>query len=669
MVDESLPEPGTNFWRVAMQAAVVACVCAVSTEIGFAHKLPPHNISVLWPTSAILFSVLVLTPVRHWWLYILAGYGTSVINDARAGFPPAAIAFLVAGVGEIVIAALGVRRFAGRLRAFERLGSLIVYLLVAVLLAPCLSAFVAALGGGGANYWFYWRVWFLSEALAFLTLAPAILTGFSALRNIQQHFHLPLVAEGGLVACGLIAIALFVFDRPLAGGGSSPSLVYLPLPLLLWAAVRLGPLGTNLSILIVTCLSITGAVHGHGPFTTSASGENVLALQLFLMTISIPLMFLAKVIAEGREKAAFLTESEARFRSLADTAPVLIWMSGPDKLCTFFSKGWLDFTGRPLAQELGNGWAEGVHPDDLAECLAIYTSAFDARREFSMEYRLRRHDGEYRWVWDRGVPRLAQDGSFLGYVGCADDLSEQKLAEVAVRDSQRELQALTERLITAQENERAHIARELHDDLNQSLSLLAVQLDLLGQRPAESAAQLGQRLREMSVRIKELSSSVHGLSHRLHPTKLKQLGLAMCLEGLCKELSNSHGLPIEFSQVEIPGSIPAETALCLYRIAQEALQNVIKHSGADSAELKLIGSPDAISLQVCDDGAGFDPALTSGKEGLGLVSMRERLRPLGGDLAIVHRPAGGMQLDVRVPLAAPTTAKAPEVFTAAGAGL
>src|SRR5438094_2121049 len=128
-----------------------------------------------------------------------------------------------------------------------------------------------------------------------------------------------------------------------------------------------------------------------------------------------------------------LRESEARFRTVADAAPVLIWMSGPDKLCTFFNKGWLDFTGRKLEQELGNGWTEGVHADDFAHCVDIYKNSFDARQSFTMEYRLRRNDGEYRWVLDSGTPRFASDGAFLGYIGSCIDITERKRTEEQFR--------------------------------------------------------------------------------------------------------------------------------------------------------------------------------------------------------------------------------------------
>ena len=174
---------GTRTIGLALRVLLVGFICYLSTEVGFEHKVPPHNISPLWPTSAILFSVLVVTPVRHWWVYIIAAYFGSVINDARAGFPVAAILFIVAGIVEILIAAVGVRRFADGTRAFESLRGLVAYIIIAVVLAPFLSAFVGALAGGTERYWFYWRTWFLSEALAYLMLAPAILTWIAAART------------------------------------------------------------------------------------------------------------------------------------------------------------------------------------------------------------------------------------------------------------------------------------------------------------------------------------------------------------------------------------------------------------------------------------------------------------------------------------------------------
>ena len=152
------------------------------------------------------------------------------------------------------------------------------------------------------------------------------------------------------------------------------------------------------------------------------------------------------------------------------------------KLCTYFNQPWLEFAGQTLEAELGNGWSEGVHPEDFKGCLDIYTRAFDLRESFKMPYRLRRHDGEYRWVLDIGVPRLNPDGSFAGYIGSCIDVSERKLAEESLANIGR-------KLIEAHEEERTWIARELHDDVNQRMALLAIELDRWSRQPPGSAVE------------------------------------------------------------------------------------------------------------------------------------------------------------------------------------
>ena len=285
--------------RLAWKLVLVGFICYISTEVGFAHKFPPHNISPLWPTGAILFGILVVAPVRHWGAYTFAAYFTSAV---KAGWSLTAILFLAAAVVEVFIAAAAVRRFAGGLRAFDNLRNLIVYLLVAVVLAPVTAAFVGGFAGGGESYWFYWRVWLLSEALAYLTLAPAILTWIAGVRSVG-HASIPRGIEPWLIGVGLVAVSVRVFHWPTAGPGAIPALVYLPLPRLLWAAMRFGPLGANTGLLILAFLSISGGVRGLGPFAGGDASDSVLSLQLFLVVVSVPVMFLATAIEERRAAA------------------------------------------------------------------------------------------------------------------------------------------------------------------------------------------------------------------------------------------------------------------------------------------------------------------------------------------------------------------------------
>src|SRR5262249_9895950 len=231
-------------------------------------------------------------------------------------------------------------------------------------------------------------------------------------------------------------------------------------------------------------------------------------------------------------------------------------------------------------------------------------------------------------------------------------MAHRRQAEQDLRLSQGELRRLTGRLLQAQEDESGRIARELHDDRGQGLALLTVQMDLLRQKPPEAAGQLGVRIQELLRQIRQLSSSVHDLSHQLHPAKLEQLGLAAAIGGLCGELTHRHGLKIEFSESRIPPALPPATALGLYRIAQDALAHSIKPSAAQRVRVELSGAGDVIALSIVDDGAGFDPRLTQGKSGLGLVSMRERVFSLGGEIVIDSRPSDGTRVNVRIPLSA-----------------
>jgi PAS domain S-box-containing protein len=244
--------------------------------------------------------------------------------------------------------------------------------------------------------------------------------------------------------------------------------------------------------------------------------------------------FIEDVEAPDSRVEAALRESEERFRLVANTAPVMIWMSGVDTLCTYFNQGWLEFTGRPIEAELGNGWVEGIHADDLDQCLETYVRAFDRRESFQMEYRLLRHDGEYRWIFDQGVPRFVADGSFAGYIGSCIDVTERKLAEET-------MSSLSQKLIPAQEHERSRLARELHDDINQRIAFLAMALEGLKQRV--SSPELVQEIGEIRKQVGDLGSDIQALSHRLHSPKLELLSLANAIGALCKEISEGPGSP------------------------------------------------------------------------------------------------------------------------------
>jgi PAS domain S-box-containing protein len=346
--------------------------------------------------------------------------------------------------------------------------------------------------------------------------------------------------------------------------------------------------------------------------------------------------------AVDREQLAH-QEIEHRFRLMADDAPTMIWRATPKRLCDYFNKTWLDFTGRTLQQEMGNGWAEGVHAEDLGNCMDIYRTSFNKRERFEMQYRLRRFDGVYRWILDIGVPRFTTDGSFSGYLGSCIDVTEQRMAQQALEDFGR-------RMIWAQEEERTWIAREIHDDFQQRLTMLAIRLEDLGQDQDSPRDKFAGRLKELRVDVTELGTDLHTLSHRLHPATLQAAGLVPGLRSLCAEYTDRAGIEVFFEAEDMPPSIPDEVALCLFRVAQEALQNVKKHSGACEAAVRVAGVEGKIHLSISDRGRGFDPAMPAIHLGIGIRSMKERIRLVGGRLELNARPMEGSRTDAWVPI-------------------
>jgi PAS domain S-box-containing protein len=354
---------------------------------------------------------------------------------------------------------------------------------------------------------------------------------------------------------------------------------------------------------------------------------------------------------------AALRESEQRFRLVANTAPVMIWMSGANKQCNYVNQPWLEFTGRSLDAELGKGWAGGIHPEDRQRCLNTYVEAFDRRQPFRMEYRLKRFDGEYRWILDRGVPRFDVNGYFAGYIGSAVDVTDHKKAEES-------LTTVAGRLIEAHDEERLHIARELHDDINQRLALLAVELDGFRDTLPDSLAHLRNKAQQLFERASEISVGVQTLSRKLHSSKLEYMDVVTGMKSFCHDYCAQQKVEITFTDQGMPASVPPEISFCLFRVMQEALHNAVKHSGVRHFEVEMEGSPGEIRLTVRDSGVGCDPEIARKTHGLGLISMRERVNLVQGTFSIISEPNRGTKIIARVPLSVGARAKQSMSITA-----
>jgi PAS domain S-box-containing protein len=262
---------------------------------------------------------------------------------------------------------------------------------------------------------------------------------------------------------------------------------------------------------------------------------------------------------------------------------------------------------------------------------------------YQLEKRFFRRNGSL--MWGRLSISLLNHTSPI-VIAMVEDITDKKIAqehaEALVTDMSR-------KLIEAQERERTLIARELHDDISQQLGLLAIELEQLQQQP-EGFSELQSQIRELRTRVTEISERVQGLSHELHSSKLEYLGLVAAAKSWCREFAELRKLKIEFTTRGVPNFVAPEISLCLFRVLQEALHNAAKHSGAKKIDVQLVEENGQVHLTVTDQGRGFDVEAAMLGQGLGLTSMRERVRLLDGTMTIDSRPRSGTTIHVRLPL-------------------
>jgi PAS domain S-box-containing protein len=352
---------------------------------------------------------------------------------------------------------------------------------------------------------------------------------------------------------------------------------------------------------------------------------------------------LSNDVLHAAQLASDLRESEQRMALATNAADLGIWIRDLVRNEIWATDKWRMLFGFEKAERIDlQAYLQKLHPEDRDAVSRTLAKAVESDGHYETEYRVLRPDGKLRWIASRGRVEFNSANQPVLVRGTSLDITERKLAEA-------EAQNLSGKLIHAQEDERMRLARELHDDLSQSLALLAVELDLLGQKPPASNV-VSERMQELSAQVRNLSSGVHRLSHELHPAKLEQLGLVPAVRGFAKELGMAHQIAIECEFHCVPCALPDDVALCLYRIVQEGLQNVVKHSGATGARVVLRTDEKELCLEISDQGAGFDSVAKTGNSSLGLIGMRERVRLVHGHISVQSRKGAGTKIDVRVPL-------------------
>lgn len=370
-------------------------------------------------------------------------------------------------------------------------------------------------------------------------------------------------------------------------------------------------------------------------------------------------------ITDRKRAEEALRQSEQRFRLMADAAPAKIWITDVHRQFIWFNQKWLQFTGRDMEKELGDGWLENVHPEDYERVVETFTECFDARQTFSVEYRLRRHDGQYRWLLDNGIPYFSAGQEFSGYIGSCIDIHDRRIAEQELRrlnetleerveQRTRQVRQLLARLTMAEQEERRNVSQILHDNLQQLLYGIEMKVAMIEQDLQEvDRPRLLNDLQEARAWIGQAIATTRQLTIDLSPPILQDEGLADALEWLRSQMKELHGLHVDL-QASHRFYLPDEDRrVLLFQVVRELLFNVKKHSGVNQATVRLAEEDDHLVIEVVDKGAGFDARAmalrTVQDRGFGLFNIRERLKLLGGGLDVLSSPNLGTRVKAKLP--------------------
>lgn len=338
------------------------------------------------------------------------------------------------------------------------------------------------------------------------------------------------------------------------------------------------------------------------------------------------------------------------FRALVDQAPIGVALESIQGEIFYVNPAFCRMLGYQEEELRRMRCPEFTHPDDERTEMALFDELREGRRlAYQVDKRFRHKNGD--WVWARVSISLlksrATDSQLV--VGIVEDIKERRVAEEEVRSTKVELEQLAGRLLNAQEEERLRISRELHDDIGQRMVLMGLEIEQLKQQlHTENNTALTKKASDLSLRLQDLASTIHDMCRVLHSTKLDHLGLRAALSELCGNIFQHSGVVVTLQVDDRADRLPPEVAGCLYRVAQEALNNTSKHSATSSVQVSVERECDVVSLTVRDSGKGFESATLRDSAGIGLASMRERVRSIGGTLTIHSSTGLGTEVVAKV---------------------
>jgi two-component system, LuxR family, sensor kinase FixL len=646
----------------------------VATQIAWSLCFPDSKVSLFFPPHAVLVSILLLVPTRQWWAYTLAAASAHFLATQQAHWPPLyAVTCEAFDAVKYVSAAAGIRLLIKSPLKALTLRDAVLFVLVAVVLVPFGAAFWGAAftvsNGFGTHYWIEWRNLGISNAVTTVVLVPALLLGAHNLFVRRPKVPFRRALEAALVGACTVAIGILVFDKTPAGPGTSPPLLYTPIPLLIWAALRFGLGGTSVSMLIITFLAIWGTMRGHGPFLNQTPVENALALQLFLLMTATPLMLLAVVIEEERRSKEALRQSKDQMGLAAEAANAALWVWDVSADALWMTEqGRSMFGFKPDARINFAATLDRTHPEDRATRESAIRRALETRSGYEIEYRLLEADGVVRWINGRARCVEPNDGTGLKLFGVSIDVTARKQAEASAAQKRAQLEHVA-RVATLGELT-ATLTHELRQPLHAILMNSAVGIHLLD-APEPDLQELRDTLTdigETTKRAAEVISGLRGMLKRDTPgfTNVDLNHLIRAVERIAHGDAMQHGVTVglDLSPSVLP--ITGDTV----QLQQVMLNLMLNAFGAmnesERGARRLIvrtSSMDGsnVLIEVQDSGTGippeklesiFDPFITSKPEGLGmgLSICRTIVERHGGKIWAANNPDRGATFSITIPI-------------------
>jgi PAS domain S-box-containing protein len=356
---------------------------------------------------------------------------------------------------------------------------------------------------------------------------------------------------------------------------------------------------------------------------------------------------IAEDITERKMAAEAIKRGEDQIRFVIDTIPIMVWSTRPDGAVDFVNQRWLDYCGVSLAEELADS-TRTMHPEDVARVLKKWADVVATGEPYEDEMRLRRADGTYRWFLVRTAPLRDEQGVIVKWFGCSIDIEDRKTAAEALRLSRHQLQELVGRLNSVREDEAKRIARELHDDLGQKLTALNMGLADLEMKMTDTAPEHRRDFERMRATVDQTVEAMQELCSDLRLGPLDILGLTAAIDWQLREFSRRSGIVCVVTRLDEITNLAEPQSRAVFRILQEALTNILRHSGARSVEISLQGGPDQVGLRIRDNGRGIAAAELRDVKALGLLGMRERAQSVGA--AVLITGGNGTTVMVTVPL-------------------